>query len=249
MNALARFQRDVFQRLLSCSTLATVSIVLSRPRVAADGTAITATTIEQTLNGALTGLVKRGGKAGATIEVMLPNFQTEGSGGAEMTGTIILPIAVREKPLFNMGTTGTRLAAEEIAHLICEDLCAWMQVTGTGSAKAIYPDKNALSYFGDEESADTVNMMVRLTRKDSLRRRARAAKPTVTTGAGLVTLAAPGGATIRYTINGEYPGASEEIVGVETYSAPFAEPASGALLRCVAWREDYSESDVVEVQF
>ena len=101
----------------------------------------------------------------------------------------------------------------------------------------------------DDESADTVNMMVRLTRKDSLTRRARAAKPTVARAAGFVTLTAAGGATIRYTVNGEYPGAASEIADVETYSVPFAEPASGALLRCVASVADKSESDVVEVQF
>ena len=248
MQAFARFQRDVYQRLLSCGTLSTVSIVLSRPRVKADGTIETATTIEQTLNGALTGLVVRGGKSGATIEVMLPNFEADGA-GVEAVGTIVQQIAVRELPLLNMGADGTQLSAEEIAAFIIEDLTGWMVSDSRGGAKQVYPEKNLLSYFGDEANAAAVNMMVRLTRRDAISRRARAARVTIAVSAGMVTLTAGVGAAIRYTTNGEYPGSDADIPGVSTYAAPFAAPTSGETLRCVASEADKSASDLVERLF
>lgn len=248
---LERFQRDVWQRLLASSLLATVSIVLSRPRVNAAGVAITDTAIQQTLNGALTGLVKRSDKSGAAIEVQMPNFRTEDRNTGGLLGAVEVPILVRENPMLNMSTaTGTLLSAETIVLNVLSELHGWQKVSkSTAAAREMTTDKNAIQPLATDDGFVTYQLV--MMRMERLANRARCAAPAISFSAGSATLTcATSGATIRYTLNGEYPGANadaggEEIPGVSTYTTPVA-VASGETLRCVASKAGLGDSDVIE---
>jgi len=248
---LERLQRDVWQRLLASAPLAEVSIVLSRPRVNAAGVAVTDTAIQQTLNGALSGLVKRSGKSGAAIEVQMPNFRTEDRNTAGMQGSVEIPVLVRENPLLNMNTSGgTLLSAESIALLVLAELHGWSKISkSTSAAREMTTDKNAIQPIATEDGLVTYQLV--FVRMERLANRVRCANPAISFSAGSATLTtATSGATIRYTLNGEYPGVNadddgEDIPGVSTYTTPVA-VASGETLRCVASKAGLGDSDVIE---
>lgn len=243
-------QRDIYHRLLCSAQLATVAIVLSRPRINAAGELVSDTAIQQTLNGALSGIVSRGGKSGAAIEVVMPNFKGSGSNATAADGVLELPVIVRENPLFNMNAaTGTRLSAESIALRIVAELHGFSYL-GARAQRTMTLDENAITAINGADGVVAYQVMFR--RLESFARRARVNTPVIAVAAGFATVTCgTAGATILYTLNGEYPGVNAAaggtaIEGVEVYSAPVA-VISGDVLRCVASKAALADSDLVEV--
>ena len=262
MNPISRFQRDIYQRLLCSPALAYAQIFHARPRVENVGgtvTAITDTTIQQALNKALMGLTKRSAKAGIGIMRDMPRFVDGGSLSNVASGVLEMSITVQENPLVNMGASGTGEDCESWALAVVAELQSWGMVStadGRKSGSVVVLDKEAIRPVAMEGSDAMVSYAVTFSRTIAFTRPQRCTAPTITAVSGGVTLATgTAGASILYTLNGEYPGTNADgdaaekdtIAGVQTYAGGTVTVASGQTIRAVTVKTGLGQSDLVEM--
>lgn len=238
MSPLERDQADFAARLNADAYFADVGIYVFRPRAN-----LAATTIIGNIENALNCLVKKAGKGGAAVTVLMPTGDTpEGNvPGPELEERIT--VRVQELPLVNMGATGTLKSAESIALEVLRLLHHFRS-----GGQVWYADQSALT--PNLEFAPKVTYDVTLRRKLVLGTRAKSTMPMLTPDAGAapqsVTIEAAPGAAIYYSLDGSYPAPGAE--GSALYAAP-VDVAAAATLRAVAYEAGKAASNVVEADF
>lgn len=254
LGKLGVLQLDVYDRLLAAESLRTVSIFSTRPRVRESGGEmefVTDTQIQQAVNSALSGLKKRNDKAGTAIEVMMPVFTGENASGGAALGDVEIVVMVSEKPIISMGATGTQITAERCAELVIATMQGWNVIDQSArqSSRGLILAGQAITPVGNTDGVVTYN--VAFQRKEAIGLGPRCSAPQITVSGGFATItSATSGATIRYTLNGRYPGVNQDaggetIPGVETYTVPVA-IASGQTIRAVASKTGFADSDATQ---
>lgn len=156
MDKLEQLQHWMRARLLHVEALQYASIFITRPRLADDGSAITAPMIQQSIEDALGGNMKRNGKAGGAIVILMPRESTVEHMQFGTTTAMQVEIIVRvvENILINNDPSqGSGLSAEAMAELVRSDLhgagFAGLVLKGdeaNGKYPVIVEDENLLVY-------------------------------------------------------------------------------------------------------
>lgn len=136
MDPLQRWQRDVEMKLNAEAYYEDIFAFVTRPREKQTGAAIQ-TKIDQ----ALSGMVKKNGKAGVAIQIMMPlcDIPLDEISGPDFAATMILRI--QELPLVNEGSQGTGKPVEEVALITARLLHKWIpgnNLTQQGFARDAY---------------------------------------------------------------------------------------------------------------
>lgn len=234
---LERHQRDIAARLEAHAFFADAQIFLVRPR---DQESFV--TIDERIAQANKGVLKRNGKTGLSLQVLMPVADTEKPGAANPTLRLTYTVRVQELPVVNMGPSGTRISAEEAALEALSLLHNFMP----GPANAFFPDQAVLTPSDQFDPFITYDL--RMSQIWAAARAVRCAFPIISVDAGLVTLTcATSGAALRYTVDGSYPSAANSAASL--YSVPFTAPAEGILLRVAADKSGHQQSDIAQRQF
>lgn len=240
LSEIEQDQADFFGRLNAEPYFDDVGLYLLRPRANA-----TATQIMQGIENALNCLVKKAGKGGAAVTVLMPLLQGRDPNVRAPQFDSSITIRVQELPLTNMNpATGTLKSAEAIALEVAK-LCHHYR-SGSGQTWT-------LAGGGIQPNLDFVPKVtydVTLTRLMPV----GAAEKVMQVGGSVgtapdaepeVTLATPtAGAAIYYTVDGSYPLPGAE--GVALYAGPFA-AAPGAVIRAAATKLGMQQSDVTRL--
>lgn len=179
------------------------------------------------------------GRSGIGIIIEKPGFVVNAPNLPGPEGFITLQLLILEERLTNLGPqTGTGVAADQLAQMLMDAL-HWHQMEGFGQ---MFCDNNAMQTADDFAPliGYRVNFKIRMPRSQT----AKAAQPTITEDAGLVTLACTTpDAMIYYTTDESYPGRSNP--GATLYTAPFAVEA-GDIINAAAYLEDLNPSHMIQ---
>jgi hypothetical protein len=234
MSPLERLQNDVYARLSAHAYFVDVGVYLLRPRANLGFTQIQ-TEVDQLISS----LVRKAGKGGAAIMVLMPTADSPDANvpGPRLTYTI--SIRVQELVVVNMGPNGTGKSAEDIALEVAQVLHHFN--AGNGSVLVAAPD--ALTPSAEADPKVTID--VKFSQLSGLTKPAKVASPTIAPSSGAapqtVTLTcATAGATIRYSIDDSYP--------TLLYTAPLS-IASACTLRVAAEKSGLQQSDVARAVF
>jgi hypothetical protein len=186
---------------------------------------------------AVAGTKVKNGKAGVAVRVLMPTMR---KADKEVVGKLRASLTVRvvENPTVNNGSAGTGKSAEEVAAK-CYDILDRLRLAWT--ANELRADENEV----EPQVVDgTLQYDLAFYTYLPTAGRTVVATPTVTQGATTVTLAcATASANVYYTSDGlTFPSAAN---AATLYSAPFAVPAAGTLLRVAAYKAGSRQSDVV----
>ncbi len=242
--SLQQFQLDVGAQVSTLPMVANIPVFIMRPRAA-----MTAVQIQSKIDAALGSLTAKGGKAGLALTVEMPTLRIQ-RGQQELPGPYLslrCQVRVQENPLINMGANGTKIAAEDCAIAVSQALHLWTPGGTAGIVRAsldtITPDlsfENLLTYWVNVESEPNIpDLGFTLP-----------AVITVASGSATLTCASYE-ASIYYTLDGTtpFPSTGEIATTAQLYSAPFAAPAAGALLRAAAFSAGNRGSDITWYQF
>jgi hypothetical protein len=238
LSELEQDQADFAARLLASPYFVDIGVYLLRPRANA-----TATQIMQRIESALNCIVKKAGKGGAAVQVLMPLLQGKDPNVSNPSFASSLTVRVQEHPLFNMNaTTGTLKSCECIALEVAKLLHHFR--TGTGQIWTLAEGGGVVPNL---EFDPKVTYDVTLTRLMVVARGPKLAMPTISPAPGFapqeVTITAPTDAEeVWYSLNGSYPAPDAE--GSVLYESPFTVAEAGALVRAVAYATDYQPSDV-----
>ncbi len=224
-NAIERLQSDVYGYLLADDFFATVNLLL-----------ISEQQIDSDIDAQIALFVATAGKSGASIAVHLPTGQPgpENVAGPELELQLELFVSVNKT--INESAEGTGISEGDLITRVLQCL----HHLGVGPATLLAGQPAFEPFF----KGDGI-MVHRLTFKQRLNLPvlARVRQPTIVNAAGSITLnCATTGATIRYTVDGSFPGTS-----ATAYSAPFATPASGTLLRVCAHKAGSPPSNLSQI--
>lgn len=230
MNAIERLQADVYGYLRADDYLATVNLLL-----------VSEQQIDSDIESQIALFVETAGKNGASIAVHLPTGQPgpDNVPGPELE--LQLDVFVSVNKLLNEGADGTGISEGDLIARVLQDL----HQLGIGPASLLTGSPAFEPFWkGGPEMGDGV-MVHRLTFKQRLNLPMiqRVKQPGILNSAGTITLScADGGATIRYTTDGSFPGTS-----ATAYAAPFATPTAGTLLRVCAHKAGSPPSNLSQV--
>lgn len=226
---LLNVQDDAAARLAADPFFSDIKILTERKGVVASD-------IER----ALGTMNSQGGKVGAVCIVLMPEVETPRGEEPGPGMELLLDVQVLEKPLINLSSSGTGKTAEEIAMRVTRLLHRFwagnyggmlnakgIQANGVEDGVKSYTVR--LGLFTGLDPALTV-MTPAIHATGSL--------PTVTVA---LTCGTPG-ATIRYTTDGSYPGAT-----ATAYTTPFA-IASATTVRAVAYLAGQQASDLAHLE-
>jgi hypothetical protein len=231
---LRQLQKDIAGRLESLEALAYVPVLVVRPE-SAGAVKLLQTQIDQTL----AGLLKKSGKAGAAVIVQMPTVDAP---EPEVPGPqleVVCAVRVLENPVVNMGASGTLTPAEDLGLAVLQGLHHW----NPGQGSVIVADRRAMEPNNDFPGKVVYDCYPKTTL--GLRPPARVARPVISVAGAVptaaVTLSCPtGGAAIRYTVDGSFPGPAATL-----YTTPF-NMASAARVRAAAYLAGSQGSDVTE---
>lgn len=110
LNPLERWQRDTFDKLDAEAYFDDIALYVLRPKEKGGAKAILSK-----LDQSLSGLIKKNGKAGAAIHILMPlcDIPNRDASGPKFDAT--MTIRVQELPIINGGADGTGKPVEEIA--------------------------------------------------------------------------------------------------------------------------------------
>ncbi len=115
-NAIQQVQIDMYERLLATPYFDDIGVVIYRPREKGG-----LTMIQSDVDKHLAGLVKRGGKSGALVMVMMPVATAVDPNVPGPRLSFRFVVRVYERPMVNMSVTnGTLKTAEDIALEVCQ---------------------------------------------------------------------------------------------------------------------------------
>ncbi len=224
---LERLQRDVAARLEANSFFADIGVFIMRPR---DNDGFVQ--IQGRADQLLAGMVKKAGKAGVAVFVLMPTADATDldAPGPRLDNTIT--VRVQELPAINMGPNGTLKSCEEVALQVLQ-VCHHFN-PGKGNVIYAAPDAITPSAVADPK----VTIDVKLLQKSGLAYYRKCAPVTISAVGLVVTLSCTEvGATILYSIDGSYP--------TLAYTAPFT-LAAAATVRAAAHTADLQQSDLRE---
>ena len=222
---LERLQADALGMLKACPTLATAEIISAN-----DGD-VEAEVLRKLspLTGALRGLA---------LVVMLPDLDAAERNGPGPLMDAILEVQVIEAVLVNRGTGGTGIRCTT-ACLRALGVLHHLRIANT----ALYADKKPMEPLPGKKGY--VSYVIRLYAQDiSAGVVAKVVAPTATMAGSDLTLSTPtAGASIYYTLDGTFPGSTNDAATL--YAGPFT-IAEAATLRAAAFAADMNPSDIIE---
>jgi hypothetical protein len=210
--------------------------------------------ITSMVNGALTGVVTKAGKAGVAVSVLQPVFDVEkpNAAGPELVATLV--VRVEEIPVINSSSSGTGKKAEAVAERIAQLL---LHLHASRYYSALYPAKdfitpvNRFTQTGQPESPAKVAYEIAFRAMMPLAALAKAQGVTITPNGGPVgsnvTMAAGAGASIYYSSDESFPGPLGGPASTE-YTAPFVQGAAGTI-RAIAVQVGKRPSDMSAAVF
>lgn len=234
MNDLQRLQEDITSFLLSCSSnpldadecpIQHAAIARVRPRTADE-----AAGIQTKLQKLMSGLEGRGGKKGITIIVSMPEINKMEPNIRALTGTVTVLVEVTENILVNMGAEGTGKGCEDFA-LAVGDMLQHLSFTPWSPlrVKSISPAPEAVLV---QKVVYNVTVETDLNRA----KKERVEMPKMATEAGHVRITCgTQDAVIHYTLDGTFPGPSNEGSIIYDTVRGLNLPAGEHVLRYAAW--------------
>lgn len=210
---------DIAGRLGADPALAHVTILIEDKGV-----------IASTINTALKTLASKDGKGGAAIVVAMPERAAKHPDVPGPSYDLVIRVRTFERPLVNRGATGTGMTAAEISqrveNLLHQTMLGGLVVVYQRTDPAVYSD-------GDVAIESTFGVAFGLPAAK------RVQTPRITLAGDVATLTCgTPGATIRYTLDGIYPGAS-----AASYTAPIT-IADGSTIRAVAYVDGFQASSL-----
>ena len=223
---LETLQADILAVLLATPALANAAIIAD-----SDGDT------ESKVTKALAGTVKnRANKYGLAVIVLAPEVT---SAEANLPGPPLLvriDVQTLEHVQTNRAATGTGLRSSHAAMIALSTL--HLHQFG---AHVLYADKAPIEPLPATPGLVSHSISLYL-RANGITPATKPQQVSVTLAAGLVTLTcATGGSTIRYSTDGSYPRPEKTL-----YSAPFALPAAGTVIRAAAYVTGQAPGDVLE---
>lgn len=224
-------------RLNSLAFFSDITVKALRDAKGADGKVQSVGDIQNDLDKALAGLVKKGEKAGVAVCVLMPTINLREANVPGPQQAVFLECLVQEIPVINMGANGTKKSAEEVAEVVAgaghffrmAGICQGLR----GAKGLITPD---LSF------APKLTYRVLFEANLDVTPRVKAAAPGVAIVAGTCTITnRESGATVYYTVgDGDvFPGS----VAGTVYSVPFA-VAAGKVVLAAAYVTGKDGSDI-----
>jgi hypothetical protein len=193
--------------------------------------------IQERVDALLSCVVKKAGKGGAGVMVLMPTLDNETPDSIAPQTEAGIVIRVQELPTHNMGPNGTQKSAEDIALNVVRVLHLFHR----GQGNVVYAGRDLLT--PSAEFAPKVTYDVRMLQKLSLSPDNKVAPVTLTsaaasspaTGWDITLTCVTSGASILYSTDGSYP--------TLAYAAAFNVPTA-ATVRAVAGKTGLQQSDV-----
>jgi len=188
--------------------------------------------IESDIAEALATMTAKAGKSGAAVIVMMPERSTPKPNIPGPDYELTITIRAMELPLFNRGETGTNKTCTALS-LRIEHLLHQLELDGL--------TLKVSRAGGVQEESGGMAVDVQIAFAYGLPAAKRVQAPRIAIAEGQATLSCgTSGATIRYTLDGTYPG-----LLAEAYATPVA--LTGSLtIRAVAYDEGYQASPISE---
>lgn len=236
-NRFQELQEDFAGLFRSFSGCQYVSVFAERPRDAEE-----MLSFQDEINRALAGHALRNGKAGLAVIVLLPEASVPQPHIPGPQADLVFKVHVLEDAITNEGDNGTGIPAEHLALT----LLGLGHLFKAGTNQIFYADQQQLTPLSLDSAKTTASLGYEIAFRSPLAVTpiSAAAAPSIAVAASVTLSSATSGAAIRYTLDGTFPGAEATL-----YSAPFALPSSGTLLRCAAHKSALRCSDVAEHQF
>lgn len=237
---IQNLQDDIYFTLLGDAELAGVSVFRRRTPLPRDedGNVVAGDSvmIDDKLDQVLAGVAERGGKVGAAIIVMLPDVKLESIQNAALPMTLKAKVRVVENQLFNEGENGTGVSSSQLALHVMQYL--HRRAFRGGNTLRLDRDKPVEEVPLPGHIVHEINM----DWSQVLEAIAKVATPVIAQAGGAITLScATVGATIRYTLDGSFPGSGNAQAVI--YSAPFTPAPGSYVLRVSAEKADMQPSD------
>jgi hypothetical protein len=234
MTDFVQLQDDIGGALLEAESLADVNVLVYRRL-----------RLQSEISRDVLWQSQRNGKCGAGVLVEMPEFRVQSPNLPGPEAELTLTVLVQEEPNINMTAgTGTLLSAEEICQRVLDVLHHWM-VNGFGQIVADSPA--ILPVEGEEVPPGIIAYRIAFKCFVPREQTRRVDQPTITEDALEITIANAAGnasASIYYTLDGTFPGASNPTATL--YSAPFT-VVSGAVIRFAAYQSGWLPSIVNRV--
>ncbi len=239
--SLQRFQLDVAARLESAAFFQYIPVYIYRAR-----TALTAAQIQDQINATLGALATQNGRAGLCATVLMPLLDTK---DAELPGPWLhlkCTIRIQENVMVNMGANGTQIPCEDAAVAVAQLLHLWTPGGTAGILRAAPDTITPNTTFEGRVTYDVV-----IEGELELPVQGRTPAPSITASGPEMVITCPDeAAAIYYTIDGSAPWAGNDSYpsSALSYSAPFATPAAGTLIRAAAYNPALAGSDITWLQ-
>jgi len=239
--SLQRFQLDVAARIEASAFFANVPVFVFRPR-----SAQTAAQIQDQINASLGALTTLNGRAGLCATVLMPLLNIEKQ---ELPGPYLhlkCTVRVQENVMINMGAAGTQIPCEDAALAVAQLLHLW---TPGGTAGIVHAAPETITPNGSFQGKVTYDVHVESDL--DLPCLPRTEQPFITNSAGTISISCSDpGAGIYYTTDGAAPWAGNGTypTSATLYTAPFAAPPPGTLLRAASFNPTSPGSDIAWLQ-
>lgn len=231
-----RLQLDLFGRLSADAYFSDLEVSLVRPR-----DKLGFTQIYELIDQILGGIRKKAGKAGASVQVLMPaSDQLDPNVGGPRLDTLII-VRIQEMVVINMGPVGTLKTAEDIAERVIQ---LGHHFIPAGGNVLVFSDMMPTDAFDPKVTID-----VSFAVKTGLVSLAKVARPVIAPASGaapqeITITCATVGAAIYYTTDGSYPSSANATATL--YAAPFTQ-ATAATIRAAAQLTNFQQSDIATV--
>ena len=227
---LKQFQADITGLLNTCDYFNDVTIVT-------EDKADISTIIQK----ALSPIAVKGGKAGIVVIVEEPEASAPTQAKAPYFTLIKCKLTILENILVNRtapyGTQKKGYEVGEAIHEVLFEVCPSGELTNP-----VWPGQPAIRSIGAiPEMPNIMGVECNIEWHAALPQVGKVADPTIANATGSITIAtSTGGAALFYSLDGSFPSLA--------YTAPFATPDAGTLIRAVGTLTGYATSNISQVQ-
>lgn len=239
MDILAQLQADFAARLNSLAYFSTIEVIsLSAFPTGGRTKPESVEALLDRIQQSLAGLNEKNGKVGACIVVPLPNLDGRYPNVPGPQVRLRLSVQILINPILNEGATGTQKALSEIALNVIQ-AGHHFQLQNVAGLTA---GDDAFSPGVDEEKGLLVGVvtfesLLQLDQPSSV------AIPVASVASTVTLTCSTAGAAIYYTVDGTLPWSGN--AGALLYSAPFATPSAGTIVRAAAYKTGSNGSNVL----